>query len=763
MNFVPQPLVAMLSPMRALLLLSVTIAVGFIAGVVLAQEATEVRASPPALPPTMLAHVDTTVLHAKDGLDAAREALRVGKFADAAALAADAAGLRGAALQAGGDAAGACALYEVDRADSSHGVAAAWRAAQCRVAAKDITGALAAFTQVLASPLGEDLNTVHAVATFVDANDLALPTGVLPATTMRVGTFDVQMRELLAQVLDVVRRRGPADAARAANARLANELFDTAVGSTLPQPKLTTLPAVLSRARVLEQAHHNDAVVALLGAYAKVGGSWSQDDCDAHLLLAKAQRKLRHPAAAQAEVALVLSHCGGEVKKKAAYLRAKVAALGKRASGVAALKAFVDAYPQDALADDVLLWWGQTELATDNTDAGRAVLQRLIDEHPSGDMVHEARFALALSLFGAGHIDSAHALLVDAQARAGDRVEVSDRARYWQGRVQALPVATSLTPTTDVKALAEGTAALRALASSRPASFYGHLARQLLLTVLLPTDAAVRAALQTSPRAREVADRAQLTLSNRLSADARMRTAMAFLAAGYDVEAQRVLWRVISDQQALSEAPLNDTVAIALLLGRAGAPGAAHALLRDTGHALLPGAPGDVDALTWSLDWPRAYPDAIQAAATQHALPLALLFGLAREESVFDAQVVSWAGAVGLCQLMPTTAADEAMAAHLAAPSIDDLRAPELNARLGAAHLQRRISQLKHPLLAIAAYNAGPGAVLSWRPTGPVDWWVEHIPVDETRGYVRKVTGSWVTYSALDGSVDDVAFSMVLP
>jgi soluble lytic murein transglycosylase len=62
---------------------------------------------------------------------------------------------------------------------------------------------------------------------------------------------------------------------------------------------------------------------------------------------------------------------------------------------------------------------------------------------------------------------------------------------------------------------------------------------------------------------------------------------------------------------------------------------------------------------------------------------------------------------------------------------------------------------MSHPFLAIAAYNAGPGMVLKWLPapgtTRPVDAFVEDIPVDETRNYVKKVVGSWSTYAALDG------------
>ena len=124
-------------------------------------------------------------------------------------------------------------------------------------------------------------------------------------------------------------------------------------------------------------------------------------------------------------------------------------------------------------------------------------------------------------------------------------------------------------------------------------------------------------------------------------------------------------------------------------------------------------------------------------------------------------------GAIGLCQLMPYTAKDEArLIRYKGSVELPALREPFLNARLGAAHLGRRWRQLKHPFLAIAAYNAGPGNVKKWlrRVDGPVDTFVESIPVEQTRHYVKKVTGSWVTYTLLSGgAADSVRYPLDVP
>ncbi|WP_072061595.1 lytic transglycosylase domain-containing protein [Synechococcus sp. GFB01] len=119
-----------------------------------------------------------------------------------------------------------------------------------------------------------------------------------------------------------------------------------------------------------------------------------------------------------------------------------------------------------------------------------------------------------------------------------------------------------------------------------------------------------------------------------------------------------------------------------------------------------------------------------------------LLAAVAKQESRFTPGVRSAAGAVGLLQLMPETAAELA-GRPLAAAELED---PERNAVLGAQYL-RQLLLLWHgnPLLVAASYNAGPGAVASW--ISPLlnrapELWVEAIPYPETRLYVKKVVGN---------------------
>ncbi|MDW8414272.1 MAG: lytic transglycosylase domain-containing protein [Thermaurantiacus sp.] len=134
---------------------------------------------------------------------------------------------------------------------------------------------------------------------------------------------------------------------------------------------------------------------------------------------------------------------------------------------------------------------------------------------------------------------------------------------------------------------------------------------------------------------------------------------------------------------------------------------------------------------------------------------------VARQESSFDPYAVSPAGARGLMQLMPTTAAD--VARRLGLPfDVDRLtQDPDYNLRLGAAYLGWRHDGLGSFVLAAAAYNAGIGRVRQWLQAlgdprlpaeaggvDPVDW-IEAIPIAETRTYVQRVVENAVVYSLL--------------
>lgn len=133
----------------------------------------------------------------------------------------------------------------------------------------------------------------------------------------------------------------------------------------------------------------------------------------------------------------------------------------------------------------------------------------------------------------------------------------------------------------------------------------------------------------------------------------------------------------------------------------------------------------------------------LAARAKEFDVDSAVLRGLVRQESVFDARVKSHAGAVGLMQLMPATAKSLARSVLHTPYRGAFLYDPGVNAALGAAYLKRLIAQFDgSTILALAAYNGGPSRIARIARHNPrlaEDELFESIPIFETRDYVRRV------------------------
>jgi soluble lytic murein transglycosylase-like protein len=154
----------------------------------------------------------------------------------------------------------------------------------------------------------------------------------------------------------------------------------------------------------------------------------------------------------------------------------------------------------------------------------------------------------------------------------------------------------------------------------------------------------------------------------------------------------------------------------------------------------------------WRHAYPRAFwPQVLEQTSSQRISPFFVL-AVIREESNFHAAADSIAGAKGLMQLMPSTARMVAKRNRLPYEE-SALTTPELNITLGTLYLKAVLRRYKwNPVLAAASYNAGPNAVKRWqREFGelPVDEFVERIPYDETRAYVKRVMASYLIYREL--------------
>jgi soluble lytic murein transglycosylase len=160
-------------------------------------------------------------------------------------------------------------------------------------------------------------------------------------------------------------------------------------------------------------------------------------------------------------------------------------------------------------------------------------------------------------------------------------------------------------------------------------------------------------------------------------------------------------------------------------------------------------------AHNFSVRYLAPYREVLAEQARSRDLEESWVLGLVRQESRFISGAKSSAGASGLMQVMRPTARWAAQRMRLKNFSWARLREPDINASLGTYYLRHVLDQFDgSPVLAAAAYNAGPSRAKLWRGAGPVEGaiFAETIPFVETRDYVKKVMANTVYYAAVLGT-----------
>jgi soluble lytic murein transglycosylase len=175
---------------------------------------------------------------------------------------------------------------------------------------------------------------------------------------------------------------------------------------------------------------------------------------------------------------------------------------------------------------------------------------------------------------------------------------------------------------------------------------------------------------------------------------------------------------------------------------------------RHFGGLAISGDPGLPRAF-WEIIYPLGWRNDVADAARRAGLDPYLVAAVVREESSYYPRAVSRAGARGLMQLMPATARPMADLRGLAFEGGSLLDDPRANLDMGASFLAGLLKEFGDPHVALAAYNAGPKRAREWwksRRTNDMEAWVEQIPYDETRHYVKRVSLSWEEYRRIYGN-----------
>ena len=394
----------------------------------------------------------------------------------------------------------------------------------------------------------------------------------------------------------------------------------------------------------------------------------------------------------------------------AIYRRARILARLGDAGATQALSGFAQSFPGDTAAPTALYVLG--DMLADRGEWAEAArwFDELIARYPADLRASLARFRLAAQALRDSLRDSASALF-RAEVAAGAPQRMS--ARFWLGKLALLSGDS-----------AGARAAWLTLAREDSVGYYGLRARR---EVNLPP---LRFAAAPAP-APSAAIAASLGRVDTL------------LLAGLDTAAQAEVRTI------LGRAPQQDVDALLAWSDGLARRGFGPAAVRLGWQAALK-APNDPRVLRAIFPWPNRR--AVEGEAAEFGVDPLLLVAIVRQESVFDAEALSPAGARGLAQLLPGTAA-------LTARGLDVtfypewITVPDLNLHLGAAHLQELLARFPGRVDAsVAAYNAGTAPVTRWlaRPgADDPDQFIESIPYQETRGYVRSVLRNRDLYRAL--------------
>ena len=163
--------------------------------------------------------------------------------------------------------------------------------------------------------------------------------------------------------------------------------------------------------------------------------------------------------------------------------------------------------------------------------------------------------------------------------------------------------------------------------------------------------------------------------------------------------------------------------------------------------------------------YPRYYEQLVEKYAKAHGVDAYLMFAMMLEESRYRADAVSWAGAIGLMQIMPATGKELARQLKIRRFRSSMLKQPEVNIRMGAKYIAYLNSLFDgDAMLVTGAYNGGPGRMRRWvesKKIADIDEFVEKITIRETRLHIKKVIHSYDNYVEIYGQEETPAVNAV--
>lgn len=450
---------------------------------------------------------------------------------------------------------------------------------------------------------------------------------------------------------------------------------------------------------------------------------------EAHYFLGKALfRRARYQEAGEQFQIIVNRYRKDPISLKAHFNVARCQSrMGEDEKAISSYGRLAEVFPKSYLTDDALYRIGTHYERRGELDRSLEFYRRLIKQVPDGDYSDDALFRMGLVHLRLGKPESAARELKRLVAR---KTSLREAATYWLGR--------SLEERGSPE---EAEELYRALSSADPTSYYSICSRERL-ALLGQESLSLELSKQEPEEWMSWAEASPLSPEQTYH----LLRGEKLLKLGFLQEGCQELKRVRSND------PFS-LYRISSLFSEYGSDWEAIRYGSRIFWRALTEKETDFPAKLIHLLYPTPYWITIGERAEDFGINPFLLLALIRQESLFQPDAVSRAGAVGLTQVIPPTGEQIAKSLGDGNFNVEDLKKPEKSIRYGGYYLSQLLEEFDGRVdLALAAYNAGPVNVKGWleADTNPQrEWFIEGIPFWETRGYVKKVLSSFWVYSHL--------------
>ena len=501
-------------------------------------------------------------------------------------------------------------------------------------------------------------------------------------------------------------------------------------------------------------ANYPDAYGASIGAFDRyLSSGTGEKAAEALYYKALAQRATGQTSDALETLETVIAeHPESEVLVQAWYEKGATLAQARDTdAAVEAYRALATQFPGNDLAPEALWQAARIRQGEDAFAQAAELYEGLQQEFPASEDPDAALWYAGLARYRAGELEKAVVNWQSLLQTYPDSI-YAPKTHYWLGKVGAEPE------------IPDEAGYWEQLLAKEPHTYYALRVEQLSAGESLTATRMITAPVEPFPWNGDQFEAEtlswlrtwtdvptgteSLTLPITVTQGPDLARGQILLEVGLRREALATFERVLSSVE-------NDPVALAAL-GRFFRERGLYGLAASCATRLADLWPdGDIHSMPLHLKYmayPFVYTDLLSVEAQRRNLDPLLLAALVRQESLFEPVAESWVGARGLGQVMPATGEGIARALGVEDFVVDDLFRPSISLRFGAYYLGSQLERFDDQILvALAAYNGGPGNALQWVESGggDLDLFVEAITAVQSRLYLQGVYEQYLVYEQL--------------